>query len=244
LYLNMVVISRRHWNRGEQGNIGWQLVLRAIALACGGFALFHLVDNSPAASVAQLDMTKEKLFQLHPTTLKTLEKVRESDRKVTIQAFISDNMPQKYTNVKKEFEGMLRRYDSRGGENVDVIVSKVKPNSDDEIAAKKLGINGVDDRSEVDGVTTQRKVFLGAHVSSSAGDTVLPFINSNQSIEYELSHAMFTTVDKGNKPTVGLLDTDARFGGVMFQGRRIPWAYRETVDQLSRSARELLARTA
>ncbi len=232
LYLNIVVISKRHWNRGAQGNIGWQLIVRAVALGCGVFALFHLVDNSPAASMAQLDMTREKLFQLHPTTLETLDKVRDSDREVTIQAFISDNMPQKYTNVKKEFEGMLRRFDSFGGENVDVILSRVKPNSDDEIAARKLGIDGVDDRSEVDGVTTQRKVFLGAKVSSSAGDTVLPFISSNQSIEYELSHALFTTIEKGNKPTVGILDSDARFGGVMLQGRRIPWAYRETVDQL------------
>jgi len=234
LYLNMVVISKRHWNRGDEGSVGWHFIVRALALAIGLFSLFHILDTSPGASTAQLDMTHEKLFQLHPTTLETLEKARELDRKVTVQAFISEDMPQKYTNAKKDFEGMLRRYDSLGGKNVDVIFKRVRPSSNFEIEAEKLGIDGVTDRSEVDGVTTQRKVFLGAHVASSEGETVLPFIDSNLSVEYELSQAIFSSIEKGNKSTIGLLETDARFGGVLFDGRRIPWAYGETTQALKK----------
>ncbi len=232
LYLNMVVISRRHWNRGDDGNMGWQFVIRAIALAVAVFAIFNIVETSPATATAQLDLTKEKLFTLNEATLETLKKVKDSDRKVTIQAYISEDIPQKYTNVKKNFEGMLRQYDSFGGENVEVIVNNVTPNSDLEIAAQKLGIEGREDRSEEDGITIQRDVYLGAHVTSAAGETTLPFFDSNKSIEYELSHAIYTSMDKSNKLTLGILDTDAHFGGPKYQGRRVPWSYNSTMDVL------------
>jgi len=232
LYLNMVVISRRHWNRGEEGNIGWQLIVRAIALAVAAFSIFHIVDTSPLTSRAQLDLTQEKLFTLNPATLDTLKNVRDSDTRITVDAYISDDIPQKYTNVKRNLEGMLRQYDSFGGNNVDVIVNRVTPNSVLEIAAQKLGIEAREDRSEEDGITVQRDVYLGAHVSSSAGETTLPFFDSNKSIEYELSHAIYTTVDKGNKLTLGILETDAQFGGPNYQGRRIPWSYNNTMDVL------------
>lgn len=232
LYLNMVVISRRHWNRGEQGNIGWQLIVRAIALAVAAFSIFQIANHSPWTSRAQLDMTEEKLFTLNPATLETLEKVRESDNKITVQAYLSEEIPQKYTTVKKNLEGMLRQYDSFGGENVEIIVNNVTPNSDQEIAAQKLGIEGREDKSEEDGITVQRDVYLGAHVSSAAGETTLPFFDSNKSIEYELSHAIYTTIDKSNKLTLGILETDAHFGGPTFQGRRVPWSYNDTMEVL------------
>ena len=232
LYLNMVVISKRHWNRGDQGNIGWQFVVRAIALAIAAFSVFQIVTTSPSTSMAQLDLTKEKLFTLNSATLDTLKQVRDSDREITIQAYISDNIPQKYTSVRKNLEGMLRQYDSFGGENVDVIVNRVTPNSEFEIAAQKLGIEGREDRSQEDGITVQRDVYLGAHVSSAAGETTLPFFDSNKSIEYELSHAIFTTVDKANKLTLGILETDAMFAGPSVQGRRVSWAYNNTMDVL------------
>ena len=232
LYLNMVVISRRHWNRGEEGNIGWMFIVRAIALAIAAFSIFHIVDNSTLTSRAQLDLTEEKLFTLNPATLETLKNVRDSEKQITIQAYISDDIPQKFTNVKKNLEGMLRQYDSFGGNNVRVIVNNVTPNSDMEIAAQKLGIEGHEDRSEEDGITKQREVYLGAHVSSAVGETTLPFFDSNKSIEYELSHAIYTTIDKGNKLTLGILETDAHFGGPNFQGRRVPWSYNETMEVL------------
>ena len=232
LYLNMIVISKRHWNRGEQGNIGWQLIVRAIALAVAAFAVFHIANNAPMTSRAQLDLTEEKLFTLNEATLETLEKVRESDNKITIQAYLSEDIPQKFTTVKKNLEGMLRQYDSFGGENVEVILNNVTPNSNEEIAAQKLGIEGREDKSEEDGISVQRDVYLGAHVSSAAGETTLPFFDSNKSIEYELSHAIYTTIDKDNKLTLGILDTDAHFGGPEYQGRRVPWSYNETMEVL------------
>ncbi|QEG22533.1 DUF7088 domain-containing protein [Mariniblastus fucicola] len=232
LYLNMVVISRRHWNRGTAGNVGWQFVIRAIALAVAVFSIFHIVDTSPWTSRAQLDLTQEKLFTLNPATLDTLKQVKDSDREITIQAYVSEDIPQKYTNVKKSLLGMLRQYDSFGGSNVKVEVHNVTPKSKLEIEAQKLGLEGREDRSEEDGITVQRDVYLGARVSSPAGETTLPFLDSNKSIEYELSHAIYTTIDKGNKLTLGILDTDAHFGGPMFQGRRVPWSYNETMEVL------------
>jgi ABC-2 type transport system permease protein len=232
LYLNMVVISYRHWNRGEAGNVGWQYVVRAIALAVGLIALFQIVDVSPTTSMAKVDMTNEKLFTLSDVTHETLKKVQDSDRKITIQAFVSKDMPQKFTNVRKYFDGMLRQYDSAGGENVEVLLKTVTPNSPREIEAQKLGIVAFDDKSEEDGIIKQRKVYLGAHVQSSVGESVLPFIDSTRSMEYELSHAIFTTVEKGNKLTVGILESDAHFGGPEVDGRRLPWAYNGTMDVL------------
>ncbi|MEM9943920.1 MAG: Gldg family protein, partial [Planctomycetota bacterium] len=234
LYLNLIVVSKRHWNRGEQVSLGGQYLVRAASL---GIALFSIVvlGNTAVSSVwSRADMTAEKLYTLDPATMTTLNKIKETDREVTIQAFVSKEVPRKYANTKKQFLGLLRQFSEYGGKNVVVRYVDVTPNSQAALDAKQKGIEPVDDRSEVGGRVVEQKVYMGAAVSTSIDDVALPFVGEDDALEYELSRSIAATIDKENQITVGVLDTDAYFGGPELDGRRVPWSYSQTLDELKK----------
>jgi ABC-2 type transport system permease protein len=234
LYLNLIVISKRHWSRGQQVSLAGQYFVRAASLGIALVSIAFLSNNAVSSVWSRVDLTAERLFTLDQATVDTLEQAKSDDRRVTVQAFISKDVPRKYVNVKKQLEGLLRQYSEYGGNNVDVRFVDVQPNSDAALEAQQLGVEPEDDRSEIGGKTVEQQVYLGATVSSSLGDVTLPFINDDASIEYELSRSLASTVDKSKQITLGILDTDAHFGGPVIEGRRIPWSYARTLEELEK----------
>lgn len=234
LYLNLIVISKRHWSRGQQVNLGGQYFVRALSVGVALASIVFLCNTAVSSIWSRADLTNERLYSLEAATVATLEKAKTEDREVTIQAFISKDVPRKYVNAKKQFVGLLRQFGEYGGNNVNVRFVDVEPNSDEALDAQRQGIEPEDDRSEVGGKTVEQKVYLGATVSSSLGDVTLPFVDDDSAIEYELSRAIASTVDKSNQITIGILDTDAHFGGPELDGRRIPWSYARTLDELKK----------
>ncbi len=236
LYLNLIVISKRHWSRGQMGSIAGQFLIRSIALAVSLVAIVFLCNTAVSSLWSRADLTSEKLYTLDEATVATLEKVKEDDRQVTIQAFISKDVPRKFVNVKKQFVGLLRQYSDYGGKNVNVRFVDVEPNSQSEIDARQKGIEPEDDRSTVGGKVIEQKVYIGASVSTSLDDATLPFVSDDVAIEYELSRAVAATVDTDQQISIGIVDTDARFGGPVFEGRRAEdqWSYSTTLGELKK----------
>ncbi len=234
LYLNLIVISRRHWSRGQHLSLGPQYFLRAVSMAVGLLALGYLCNTALSSLWTRADLTHEKLYTLDPATLETLKKVQENDRSVTVQAFVSSDVPRKFVNTKNQFVGLLRQFGESGGGNMEVRITEVKPNSDEALEAQTAGIEPLSDRSEVGGRTVEQDVYLGATISTSLGDVTIPFVDNESSIEYELSRSIAFTVDKKQQITVGIVDTDTFFGGPVFQGRRVPWAYENTLQELKK----------
>ncbi|MFK7768224.1 MAG: Gldg family protein [Mariniblastus sp.] len=236
LYLNLIVISKRHWNRGQQFSIGGQFLIRSIALAVALVSIGFLCNTAISSLWSRADLTSEKLYTLDQATVTTLEKVKKDDREVTIQAFISKDVPRKFVNAKKQFVGLLRQYSDYGGKNVSVRFVDVEPNTQTEIDAQQSGIEPEDDRSTIGGKVVEQKVYLGATVSTSLDDATLPFVSDDAAIEYELSRAVAATVDKSQQLTLGIVDTDARFGGPEFEGRRAEdqWCYSGTMSELNK----------
>lgn len=234
LYLNLIVISKRHWSRGRQTTLAGQFAVRAIALAVALISTTVLCSTAASSMWSRVDLTAEKLYTLDQATIATLDKVKENDQQVTIQAFVSSEVPRDYVNIKKQFVGLVREFGEYGGNNVEVRFVDVKPNSDEALNAKRSGIAPVDDRSIVGGKIEETQVYLGALISTSIGDATIPFVGNGNSIEYELSRSLAATVDKSSKLTIGILETDAFFGGPEFQGRRTPWSYQTTLDELKK----------
>ncbi len=234
LYLNLIVVSRRHWSRGQHATLAGHFLVRIVSLAVGLIALNYLIGVGGSYLMTRLDLTSEKLYSLDKTTLDTLKAAKDNERRVSVQAFVSEDIPRKYVNAQKQFTGLLRQYDLYGGNYVDVRFVDVAPNSSEAQEAQRLGIEPKDDRSDVGGRTVEQQVFMGALVSSSLGDVALPFVDGESSIEYELSRSISTTTDKKRQLTIGILDSDAHFGGPEIEGRRINWAYNKTLEQLKK----------
>ncbi len=234
LYLNLVVISRRHWSRGQQFTHAPHYLMRVLSLAVGLAALGFLSTTAVSNLWARADLTSEKLYVLDQTTTDTLKKIKDADRVVTIQAFISRDVPRKYVNAKNQLVSLLRQFSHQGGNNIVVRTIDVAPSSDEASEARVAGIDPKFDRSEVAGRVVEQDVYLGAKITSSLGEVIIPSIDGDTSIEYELTRALAYTIDKGHQITVGIVDTDTYFGGPLIEGRRVPWAYESTMAELKK----------
>lgn len=209
LYLNMVFISRRHWSRGQRTAMGLQFAVRALALAAGLISLNFMANQSAAYLISRVDMTAEGLYTLSPTTRETIENAAAKDRAVTIQAFLSPEVPQQYVHARKQLVGLLQQYDRMGGNSVDVRFVDVKPSSSEAQEARTLGIEPVRNKSEVGGKVVEQDVFLGVVVTSNVGEVVIPFLGGESSMEYELTRSLATVTSRPERLKVGVLETDA-----------------------------------
>jgi ABC-2 type transport system permease protein len=234
LYLNLIVISHRHWNRGQNLSHAPHYFIRVCSMVAALISLGYLVNTSTASQSLRADLTSERLYQLDPVTVQTLEKVKASDRLVTVQAFISSEVPRRYVNTKNQLISLLRQYGQQGGKQFTVRIVEVRPNSDEATEARVAGIEPRFDRSEVAGRVIEQDVYLGVKVSTSLGEVVLPFVDSESAIEYQLSRAVAFTVDKGQQLTLGIVDTDTFFAGPLIEGRRVPWSYETTMLELKK----------
>ena len=91
LYLNLVFISKRHWSSSQQTNMGLQFVVRTVSLVAILISLNALVSYR----ARRIDMTAESLYTLSDTTRDSIDEV-DDKRPVTIQAFLSPDVPREY----------------------------------------------------------------------------------------------------------------------------------------------------
>lgn len=204
LYLNLVIISERHWSGGKQANMGFQFIARALALAAVLISLNALAGHAPARA----DMTAEKVFSMSPSTRQILRELT-GDQQVEVQAFLSPEVPRDYVPVRRQLIGMLRQYDSLGGQHLEVRYVDVQPHSEEAVQAQLFGIEPVRVQTEREGRRLVEDVFLGVVVTSATDEVVIPFFGPGTPIEYELTRSI-RTVSSETRRTVGVLNTDAQ----------------------------------
>ncbi|MEM7456241.1 MAG: Gldg family protein, partial [Planctomycetota bacterium] len=232
-YLNMVVISSRHWSGDRNLGMKGHFLVRTLALVVAFVAVNYLVSAVSTYVPSRFDFTNEKLYSLSQTTIDTMAEAREKDRQVTIQAFVSSEVPREYADVKKQFVSTLRQFDLLGGNLVDLRLVNVEPFSEHEAEARQLGITPRTVESETGSKTVEQEVFMGALISSPIDDAVLPFIDSDTSVEYELSRAIAATTSEEFKITVGIVESDVHFAGPEIEGTRITqWPVYQTANRL------------
>ena len=234
LYLNHVVIGKRHWSRGRQVTLSGHFTARVLALGVGLVALNILASTSSAMFNNRVDLTSENLFSLDETTRTTLAEATDNERPITIQAFLSPDMPAKYVNVRKNLVGMLRQYDRLGGSNVDVRFVNVAPNSKEVEEALSLGLEKKSSRDSVAGKVVEQDVYMGAVITSTYDEVVLPFIESDASIEYQLTRSIATATAEQTRMKIGILKTDAHFDNLQVEGREYDWVAPTTLAELKK----------
>ncbi|MFW6171749.1 MAG: Gldg family protein, partial [Planctomycetota bacterium] len=210
LYLNLVLMTRRHWSATQQAAMEAQYAVRTISLAVG---LICVAAWSGYAAV-RVDATSEDLFSLSPITKQVLNGL-EAERPIEIQAFLSPEVPREYVQTRKRLVGLLRQFDERAGKNLQVRYVDVAPFSVEAEEAQRFGIEPVTVMAEEEGRRSEVEVYLGAVFISSYDNVVVPFFGKGLPIEYELTRSVQTVGDE-QRHTVGILDTDA---GLMSGGR-------------------------
>ena len=208
LYLNQVLITRRHWSSQVQNSMGLQYLVRTLSLVM----ILISVNVIVSYGSSRIDMTNEKVFSLSQTTKDLIAKI-DKNNPVTIEAFISPEVSREYVPIRKRLIGLLREYDQMGGKNLQVRFVKVVPFSKEEEEARLLNITAERVQTERGGRAYVDTIFMGVVVKSGTDEVVIPFFNVGTPIEYELTRSI-RTVSKDDRLTVGVLNTDAKiFGG-------------------------------
>lgn len=212
LYLNVVFISKRHWSGGKEGPKMWiQYVVRSVSVAVALISVNVLVVKMSEAFPLNLDLTTEKLFTLSRSTRELIGKIT-SERPVTIQAFISADVPREQVAIQRRLKGLLRQYDREGGARLDVRFVDVAPFTPEAEEARLLGVQSMQVATDEDGRRGVQEVFMGVVVSSPVDEVVVPVFEAGTSIEYELTRSIRTVANE-KRLTVGILTTDARVAG-------------------------------
>lgn len=212
LYLNLLLISRRHW----RGSDGPHRVVRLVSLFVITFSLTLLGAN---AAVRQ-DLTVERLHSLSETTTTVLEQL-DPERPVVVEAYISpeDEVPKDYVQTRRDVLNLLRQYDAIGGSALQVrIVETERYSEEARQAEKKYDILPYPVASEDESGARVYRFFLSLAFSCEIEQIVIPFMFKKLPVEYELTRAI-RTVSQKERTRLGILATDVQLmGGTTPQG--------------------------
>lgn len=149
----------------------------------------------------RLDFTADKRYTLSEASKTILGSLKET---VTVTAFFSEELPQQFTQLRRDFREELIEYANRSKGKV--MFDFIDPNKDEasEQKAMQEGIRPVLINVREKDQVKQQKAYMGAVVRYGDKKEVIPLIQAGSAMEYSLSTSIKKmTVE--NKPRVGML---------------------------------------
>lgn len=214
LYLNVLLVGKRHWPRQADGYPMWlHHLVRTVALIIAVISINAVLGRT----VIRLDVTAERLHSLSAATRNLLREL-PTDRTVFIQAYVSPDIPEQFVQTRENLLGVLNEVDSLGGSRIQVLIEDTEPFTQSaRDAREKFGIvpRSVPNLSSAQAGSSA--VFLGVAFTSGAQEHVIPFVDRGLSVEYEITRSI-RVVAQTDRKKIGVLRTEAKlFGGFDFQ---------------------------
>lgn len=215
LYLNMVLLGRRHWAGGEKSAGRWtHAMVRFVALVLALGSLVVLVGHRLDT---RLDASQEGLSTLSAESKALIRKL-PAERPIYIQAYYSPEVPREFVETKSDLLNLLREIDSIGGDRIHLNLIEAERYSDEaRDAEQKFGITPKRVLTTDEARQASQEIFLGVAFTSGAEEVVVPFFDRGLPVEYELVRSI-RVVSRAGRKKVGILATDAKLlGGFDFQ---------------------------
>jgi ABC-type uncharacterized transport system involved in gliding motility auxiliary subunit/ABC-type transport system involved in multi-copper enzyme maturation permease subunit len=210
LYLNMVLLGRRHWAGGRASAGRWTHAVARVAAVVVALASAAVLLGRWAN--ARVDATEERLHTLAPASLRIVRDI-PADRPVFIDAYTSPEVPRDYLAVRNSLLDTLKEFAAVGGGRVRLNLVETKPYT---VAAReaerRFGITARRVPSIRDGRQGTEEIYLGVAFTSGLEQVVVPFFDRGLPVEYELTRSI-RVVSGSKRKRVGVLETDAQLLG-------------------------------
>jgi ABC-2 type transport system permease protein len=211
LYLNVILLGRRHWAGGEASSRHWlHSLVRVAAVVFSLFSGTVILEQMGARA----DTSAERLHTLSAESIDLIRNM-SADRPVLIQVYYSPDVPREYVEAKADLLGLLKEYESRSGGKIrlNLVPTELYSTAARE-AEKRFGIEPRRVFSDDQGKQMSYEVFLGVAFTSGVEEVVIPFFDRGLPVEYELTRSI-RVVSKSGRKKVGILTTDAKLTGGM-----------------------------
>jgi ABC-2 type transport system permease protein len=209
IYLNMLLLGRRHWAGGESSKgLGLHSAARLALLLVALFSANVLIEHWDRRA----DASSEGLNTLSAESIELIGKI-PADRPVLIQAYYSPEVPSEYVEARNDLLRYLKEYQARSGGRIqlNLIPTEIYSEAARE-AEKRFGIEPRRVFSSDLARQSSSEIFLGVAFTSGLEEVVIPFFDRGLPVEYELTRSI-QVVSRSARKKVGILTTDAKLMG-------------------------------
>lgn len=149
----------------------------------------------------RLDLTQNKQYTLSSATKNIL---KDLDEPVMVTGYFTGDLPQDYIKNREDFQNLLIEFSSRSGGMVDYEFIDPNENEENEQQAMQQGISPLLINVREKDAVAQKKAFMGAVISSGDRTDIIPFVQPEGPMEYQVTTAI-KKVGTIDKPSVGLI---------------------------------------
>ena len=217
LYLNVLVLSRRHWPAQADGYPMWtHQAVRAVAVVVALLSFGVVVSRAGV----RVDVTAEQLHSLSAETRRLISEL-PADRPVFIQAYISPEVPEPFVQSRANLLSVLDEIDALAGSRVEVLIHDTESFTDAAREAREtFGIRPRPFRDVRSTRADVTEVFMGLAFTCGAEEQVIPFFDRGLPTEYEVVRSIRVVAGTERK-RIGVVRTMLNLmGGVDYQQNR------------------------
>ena len=148
----------------------------------------------------RLDFTVNKRYSLSKVSKNI---IKNNTQPITVDFYVTEDLPQDVKKLAKEFHFLLKEYKSLS--NANFTINTIYPNTrEKEYKATKAGIQTVYKEIRERDLEKVQRIFIGAVFHIGDKESVIPMINFDTPIEYEITRILKQASDT-LKPTIGFV---------------------------------------